>query len=155
MIPNKNHKEDLKNCIDSIRIKSTYTNYEIIVVENNSTQEDIFEYYKELEEAENIKVVTYEGEFNYSKINNTGVKQAKGEYLILLNNDIKIITKNWIEEMLMHAQREEVGGVGAKLWELIEVQDILTMVCQEKVWGIWEDYATLRMLLQLPEPALW
>ena len=116
VIPNKNHKEDLKNCIDSIRIKSTYTNYEIIVVENNSTQEDIFEYYKELEEAENIKVVTYEGEFNYSKINNTGVKQAKGEYLILLNNDIKIITKNWIEEMLMHAQREEVGAVGAKLY---------------------------------------
>lgn len=116
IIPNKNHKEDLEKCIESIRIKSTYTNYEIIIVENNSTEPEIFEYYKELEQSENIKVITYQGEFNYSKINNTGVKDAKGEYLILLNNDIKIITQNWIEELLMHAQRKEVGAVGAKLY---------------------------------------
>lgn len=116
IIPNKNHKEDLEKCIESIRIKSTYTNYEIIIVENNSTEPEIFEYYKELEQSENIKVITYQGEFNYSKINNTGVKEAKGEYLILLNNDIKIITQDWIEEMLMHCQRNEVGAVGAKLY---------------------------------------
>ena len=116
IIPNKNHKEDLEKCIESIRIKSTYTNYEIIVVENNSTEPEIFEYYKELEQSENIKVITYQGEFNYSKINNMGVKEARGEYLILLNNDIKIITQNWIEELLMHAQRKEVGAVGAKLY---------------------------------------
>lgn len=116
IIPNKNHKEDLEKCIESIRLKSTYTNYEIIVVENNSTENDIFDYYKQIEQAENIKVITYKGEFNYSKINNLGVKEAKGEYLILLNNDIKIISQNWMEEMLMHAQREEVGAVGAKLF---------------------------------------
>lgn len=116
IIPNKNHKEDLEKCIESIRLKSTYTNYEIIVVENNSTENEIFDYYKQIEQADNIKVITYKGEFNYSKINNLGVKEAKGEYLILLNNDIKIISQNWMEEMLMHAQREEVGAVGAKLF---------------------------------------
>lgn len=116
VIPNKNHREDLEKCIESIRLKSTYTNYEIIVVENNSTEEEIFAYYEELKKSDNIKVVTYKGEFNYSKINNLGVKEAKGEYLILLNNDIKIISQNWIEEMLMHAQRKEVGAVGAKLF---------------------------------------
>lgn len=116
VIPNKNHKEDLEKCIESIRMKSTYTNYEIIVVENNSTEESIFAYYKELEQQENIRVITYQGEFNYSKINNMGVRETKGEYLILLNNDIKIISPNWIEELLMHAQRVEVGAVGAKLF---------------------------------------
>lgn len=116
IIPNKNHKEDLEKCIESIRWKSTYTNYEIIVVENNSTEEVTFAYYKELEKSDNIHVIYYPGEFNYSKINNTGVREAKGEYLILLNNDIKIISPNWIEEMLMHAQRKEVGAVGAKLF---------------------------------------
>lgn len=116
VIPNKNHREDLEKCIESIRMKSTYTNYEIIIVENNSTEDSIFAYYKELEQQENIRVITYQGEFNYSQINNTGVKEAKGEYLILLNNDIKIISPNWMEEMLMHAQRTEVGAVGAKLF---------------------------------------
>lgn len=116
VIPNKNHREDLEKCIESIRLKSTYSNYEIIIVENNSTEESIFAYYKELEQQKNIRVITYQGEFNYSKINNLGVKEAKGEYLLLLNNDIKIISPDWIEELLMHAQRKEVGAVGAKLF---------------------------------------
>lgn len=116
VIPNKNHKEDLQKCIESIRLKSTYTNYEIIVVENNSDEDSIFAYYEELKSQDNIKVITYQGEFNYSKINNLGVKEAKGEYLLLLNNDIKIISPDWLEQMLMHAQRPEVGAVGAKLY---------------------------------------
>lgn len=116
VIPNRNHREDLEKCVESIRLKSTYTNYEIIIVENNSNEDSIFAYYEELKKQENIKVVTYQGEFNYSKINNLGVREAKGEYLLLLNNDIKIISPDWLEQMLMHAQRPEVGAVGAKLY---------------------------------------
>ena len=116
LIPNKNHREDLEKCIESIRLKSSYTNYEIIVIENNSNEDSIFAYYKELESLDNVKVVTYKGEFNYSKINNFGMEYASGEYLLLLNNDIKILTPDWMEQMLMHAQRDEVGAVGAKLY---------------------------------------
>lgn len=115
IIPNKDHIEDLRLCISSILNKSTYKNYEIIVVENNSETTEIFDYYKEINRIENINVVYYKGKFNYSKINNFGVTFAKGDYYILLNNDIEIITPNWIEEMLMFCQRDDVGIVGAKL----------------------------------------
>lgn len=116
VIPNKDHVEDLKRCITSILEKSTYDNYEIIVVENNSVTEEIFAYYKKLEENPNIRVITYEGDFNYSKINNLGVSQTTGKYVLLLNNDTQVITLDWIEELLMYAQRKDVGAVGAKLY---------------------------------------
>ena len=129
VIANKDHQPDLKRCIDSILEKSTYENYEIIVVENNSTTPEIFAYYKELQAAyengatENdrkIRVVTYttkEGEtFNYSRVNNYGVSYATGEYILLLNNDTQVITVNWMEELLMYAQRQDVAAVGAKLY---------------------------------------
>lgn len=116
IIPNKDHKEDLKLCIDTILQKSTYNNYEIIVVENNSETKKIRKYYQEIQKQDNIQVVTWNEGFNYSKINNFGAEYATGEYLILLNNDIEIITPNWMEEMLMHCQREDVGIVGAKLY---------------------------------------
>lgn len=116
IIPNKDHVGDLKRCIESIQERSTYENYEIIVVENNSEEQETFNYYKTLENHERIKVVTYEGEFNYSKINNFGVQHAQGKYLLLLNNDTQVITMNWLEAMLMYAQREDVGAVGAKLY---------------------------------------
>ena len=117
VIPNKDHKEDLKRCVTSILEKSTYTNYEIIIVENNSQDGKTFELYEELKEtSDKITVVTYEGAFNYSKVNNFGVTFAKGEYILLLNNDTEVITVNWLEEMLMYAQREDVGAVGAKLY---------------------------------------
>ena len=116
IIPNKDHKADLERCISSIVEKSTYSNYEIIVVENNSTEPATFAYYKELEAHPKIKVVTYEGEFNYSKINNYGASHADGKYLLLLNNDTEVITVNWMEELLMYAQRNDVGAVGAKLY---------------------------------------
>lgn len=115
VIPNKDHREDLERCITSIKEKSTYDNYEIIVVENNSVTDAIFEYYKSVE-GENVKIVKYEGEFNYSKICNLGVKNATGEYVLLLNNDTQVITVNWMEEMLMYAQRADVAAVGAKLY---------------------------------------
>ena len=116
LIPNKDHIDDLRRCIDSIRERTTYDNYEIIVIENNSEQQETFAYYKTIEEQENITVATYKGEFNYSKINNFGAKYATGKYLVLLNNDTQVITMNWLEAMLMYAQRSDVGAVGAKLY---------------------------------------
>lgn len=116
VIANKDHKEDLKRCITSIFEKSTYENYEIIIVENNSNQQEIFDYYDELKENERIKVLTFEGDFNYSAVNNLGAANAEGEYILLLNNDTQVITVNWMEELLMYAQREDVGAVGAKLY---------------------------------------
>lgn len=116
VIPNKDHMEDLKRCITSVIEKSSYDNYEIIVVENNSTDEEIFRYYDTLRQNPLIRIVTYEGEFNYSRINNLGVSQASGEYILLLNNDTQVITLNWMEELLMYAQRGDVGAVGAKLY---------------------------------------
>lgn len=116
VIANKDHAEDLTRCISSILERSTYDNYEIIIVENNSASEEIFSYYKKIQENPAIRVITYEGEFNYSKINNLGVSQAAGEYVLLLNNDTSVITPDWLEELLMYAQRKDVGAVGAKLY---------------------------------------
>lgn len=116
IIPNKDHLEDLQRCITSILEKSSYERYEIIVAENNSTTADIFQYYKTIQENPNVRVFRYEGDFNYSKINNLAVSKARGEYILLLNNDTQVITLDWIEEMLMYAQRKDVGAVGAKLY---------------------------------------
>ncbi len=116
VIANKDHESDLRRCITSILEKSTYDNYEIIVVENNSETPEIWEYYEKLRGDGRVKVVTYEGSFNYSAVNNLGVREAEGEYILLLNNDTQVITVNWMEELLMYAQREDVGAVGAKLY---------------------------------------
>lgn len=116
VIPNKDHMEDLSRCVESIVNKSTYPNYEIIVVENNSETKEIFDYYKALEHNERIRIVKYEGDFNYSRINNFGVSFANGKYVLLLNNDMKIITREWMEELLMYAQRPDVAAVGGKLY---------------------------------------
>ncbi len=116
VIPNKDHVEDLRRCITSIEKKSTWKNYEIVVVENNSVEQRIRDYYKELESDPKVKIVTYEGGFNYSSINNVGVKETKGEYLLFLNNDTEVISPDWMEQLLMYAQRKDVGAVGAKLY---------------------------------------
>lgn len=117
IIPNKDHIRDLEKCINSIEEKSTYQNLEYIIIENNSTEEETFEYYEKLQQ-ENIKakVVVWEDEFNYSAINNYGVTFANGEYLLFLNNDTEIINENCIEEMLGYCMREDVGIVGARLY---------------------------------------
>lgn len=116
VIANKDHEPDLRRCISSIMEKSTYDNYEIIIVENNSETPEIQKYYEELKENERIRIITYEGSFNYSAVNNLGVRAAEGEYILLLNNDTQVITVNWMEELLMYAQREDVGAAGAKLY---------------------------------------
>lgn len=129
VIPNKDEAETLKNCISSIK-KSSYDNYEIIIVENNSEKQETFAYYEELtgqkydadavmskasENGASVTVVTWKNEFNYSAINNFGAGYAKGKYLLLLNNDVEILTEDWMEEMLSHCQRDDVGAVGCKL----------------------------------------
>ncbi len=116
LIPNCEQKDVLKRCIDSIIEKTTYNDYEIIIIENNSRSPEIFAYYEELKSHPKIKVIEYKGEFNYSKVNNFGAEYAKGDYLLLLNNDTEVITLNWLEELLMYAERDDVGAVGAKLY---------------------------------------
>lgn len=116
IIPNKDHVEDLKKCIKSILKKTTYENYEIIIVENNSEDDNTFNYYNELEKNPKIRVVYWKGPFNFSGINNYGVKFAKGEQLLLLNNDVEVISPDWLQEMLMFSQRSDVGAVGALLY---------------------------------------
>ena len=117
IIPNKDHIEDLKRCMDSIDQKSSYKNYEYIIVENNSTDEKTFQYYKNLEE-ENPKahVVYWDKEFNYSAINNYGATFAQGEYILLLNNDTEIINETCLEELLGYCMRSDVGAVGARMY---------------------------------------
>ena len=118
VIANRDHPEDLKRCITSIMEKSTYENYEIIVVENNSRMREIFDYYETLKAFPHVQVAVYEseGRFNYSAVNNFGAQRAQGDYILLLNNDTQVITVNWMEELLMYAQREDVGAVGGKLY---------------------------------------
>ena len=123
VIANRDHAQDLKRCLTSIFEKSTYENYEIIIVENGSTEEETKRYYKEVMSGpykDRVSVVEYkyaEGEaFNYSRINNFGVSKARGEYILLLNNDTEVISLNWIEELLMYAQRDDVACVGGKLY---------------------------------------
>ncbi len=117
IIPNKDHTDDLDICLKSLYEKSSYKNFEVIIVENNSTEKETFEYYEALtQKYGNIKIVKWEGNFNYSAINNFGVNYAKGEFILLLNNDVEIINGSCLEEMLMFAQRKDVGAVGAKLY---------------------------------------
>ena len=117
LIPNKDHIEDLKRCINSIEEKSSYRNYEYIIIENNSEKEETFQYYRYLE-ADNPKarVVYWKEGFNYSAINNFGASYANGEYLLLLNNDTEIINADCLEELLGYCMRKDVGAVGARLY---------------------------------------
>ncbi|MCB5956208.1 glycosyltransferase family 2 protein [Enterococcus sp. CWB-B31] len=117
IIPNKDHVDDLRLCIDSIDEKSTYKNLEYIIIENNSTEDATFSYYEQLKKHNpRVKVVTYEGSFNYSAINNYGASFATGDYFLFMNNDVEIINPETIEELLNYAMREDVGIVGSRLY---------------------------------------
>lgn len=117
IIPNKDHMDDLELCVSSIEKKSTWKNYEILIVENNSEKKETFAYYEELKNRyENVRILTWKKEFNYSAINNFAAKEAGGEYLLFLNNDVEIITSSWMEEMLQICQQKDVGITGAKLY---------------------------------------
>ena len=117
IIPSKDHINDLELCISSIEEKTTWKNYEIIIVENNSVEKETFVYYETLKNRyPNVRILTWKKEFNYSAINNFAVREARGEYLLFLNNDVEIITESWLEEMLQLCQQKDVGMAGAKLY---------------------------------------
>ena len=117
IIPSRDLSDSLKRAVDSIFTKSTYRNFEILIVENGSTEEKTFAYYEELQKAHpNVRVVKWDRPFNYSAINNFGVTQSKGEYLLFLNNDVEVVTERWIEEMLGYCQRKDVGICGVRLY---------------------------------------
>jgi GT2 family glycosyltransferase len=111
LIPTRDKAELLKRCIDSIEAKTTYKNYEIVVIDNGSSEPESLEYLDRVTHP----VIQYPGEFNFSRINNFAAEHASGEYLLFLNNDTEVISPEWLEAMLEHAQREEVGAVGARL----------------------------------------
>lgn len=117
IIPNRDHETDLRRCIDSIMERSSYEDYEIVIVENGSTSEDIKTYYDEIRVLPNVKIIEVKQDsFNYAELINKGVAASAGEYVLLLNNDTEVITRDWIEELLMYAQRPDVGAVGCKLY---------------------------------------
>lgn len=116
-IPNKDHIDDLDTCVQSLLKKCTYPNYEIIIIENNSTQESTFAYYEKLQAQDlRVRVVNWKDTFNYSKITNFGVSASKGEYILLMNNDTEVIEPAFMEEMLGYCMREDVGICGARLF---------------------------------------
>lgn len=116
LIPNKDQAETLKKCLKSIFDKTRYSNYEILIIENNSTQQETFDLYKKIDGRRKIRVLYWDREFNYSAINNFAAREARGEYLLLLNNDTEVITEGWMAELLSECQRPEVSMVGAKLY---------------------------------------
>lgn len=127
LIPNKDHIADLMTCLTSIVEKTTYASYEIVIIENNSEQQETEVFYRDLESgkipeyadlvrSERLRIVRYPGSFNYSAIHNFALPYTKGEYLLLLNNDTEVRSGGWIEELLGLCQQKDIGAVGAKLY---------------------------------------
>lgn len=115
IIPNRNKAALLKNCIDSIRSTAGKQRIELLIVENGSVEESIFEYYKKLEQNSLARILHRPQPFNYSAANNYGAMQAKGDLLLFLNNDIHALQEGWLEALMEQALRPNVGAVGAKL----------------------------------------
>lgn len=116
IIPTRDGYSLLKVCVDSILQKTTYPNYEIIIVDNQSADAETLRYFDSLKQQPNIRVISYDHPFNYSAINNFAIRHASGDVIGLINNDIEVITPDWLEEMVSHAIRPDVGAVGAKLY---------------------------------------
>lgn len=117
LIPNKDHTDDLDRCLTSLYQNAGYDNFEAIVIENNSTDPATEAYYQTIPSRfARCKVVRYQGTFNFSAINNFGAQFADGEHLLLLNNDIEVISHDFLRELLSYSQRPDVGAVGAKLY---------------------------------------
>ena len=116
IIPTRNGKALLKQCINSIVEKTSYKNYEILIIDNGSDESDALAYFDEISRKPNIRVVRDDSPFNYSRLNNKAVELAQGEVIALMNNDIEVISRDWLTVMVAHALRPGVGAVGAKLW---------------------------------------
>ena len=116
MIPNKDHTDDLDRCLTSLYQNAGYDNFEVLVIENSSTDPETERYYAQIpQKFANCRVVRYQGKFNFSAINNFGAQFANGEQLLLLNNDIEVTSQDFLRELLSYSQRPDVGAVGAKL----------------------------------------
>ncbi len=116
VIPTRDNVEMLKTCMESVMRLTTYPSYEIVLIDNGSESPETFRYYDTLREAGRVRLLKYSEPFNYAAINNYAVKEAKGDYLLFLNNDTEVISTDWIEQMLMYSLRKDVGAVGAKLY---------------------------------------
>lgn len=118
IVPFKDKVELLRNCLDKVLALSCYKNFEVVLISNNSKEKETYDFLDELAQGGDarLRAYQYDSPFNYSRINNWGVKQAKGEILLFLNNDTEAITPSWLEDMLGYAQRREIGAVGAKLF---------------------------------------
>jgi len=116
LIPTRDGYDILSKCVHSIQKNTLYKNFEIIILDNETTCERTLAYFKALEMHENIRILEYHKPFNYSAINNFGVQHARGEIIALLNNDVEVISHHWLTEMVEHALRPDIGAVGAKLY---------------------------------------
>jgi len=116
IIPTRNGLNILRQCIESIKDKTLYSNHEILVIDNQSDDPETLRYLKSLSLSNDIRIIKYDFPFNYSAINNYAVQFAKGDYICLMNNDIEVISPDWLGEMLGHACRPEIGAVGAMLY---------------------------------------
>jgi GT2 family glycosyltransferase/glycosyltransferase involved in cell wall biosynthesis len=116
IIPTKDNPEVLRKCVSSVLDKTEYKNFEVLIVDNGSTEEETFEYYRELDREGRVRIMDFKAPFNYSKINNYAVANARGDYVLFLNDDMEVIGGQWLSAMMEHARRTEVGCVGAKLY---------------------------------------
>ena len=115
IIPTKDHVELLKDCVESIIKQSSYENYEILILNNNSVEEKTYYWYREIQNNKKVKVIDAFFDFNWSKLNNFGIEHADGDVFIFLNNDMKVITQDWMERLAEKTLRDNVGTVGALL----------------------------------------
>lgn len=116
IIPTRNGLDLLQRCIDSLQQKTTYANFEIIIIDNGSDDPATLAYFRNIEKTSNIRVLRIDAPFNYSALNNAAVKVARGELIGLINNDIEVISPDWLDEMVSYALQPDVGAVGARLW---------------------------------------
>ncbi|MDK9694626.1 MAG: glycosyltransferase [Sulfurimonas sp.] len=116
LIPTRDGYDILSKCIESIYAKTLYPNYEIIVIDNETTCKRTLNYFKKIKTYKNLTILEYRATFNYSAINNYAVAHAKGDVIVLMNNDAEVISQGWLIEMMQHVMREEIGAVGAKLY---------------------------------------
>lgn len=116
IIPSSDQSESLEKCVSSILGKSTYKNFEILLIENHSAEKKTFELYERLKEYKQVRIIDWKEEYNFSRVGNFAAKKAEGSVLLFMNNDTEVITPDWMERLLEHALRKDVGCVGAKLY---------------------------------------
>ena len=115
IIPNREQRQMLEKCLSAIREHTDYDDYEVLVVENNSSSKEILDYYRQIQGKDHVRVIRWKGSFNFAAINNWAVRRASGEYIVFLNNDVEV-RSGWLTELLSVCMRPEVGAAGAKLY---------------------------------------